>query len=99
VPAGTHAAAAVEVRSCGVAHARGIRLGEDIVARTLSFVESLPASGTASMQRDIAAGRPSELEEIVGAVIRLGDQKGVPTPTMDYIYASLPPQEVHARRV
>ena len=83
-----------------VANARSIQLREDVVARTLAFVEkSMPAGGTASMQRDIASGRPSELEEIVGAVIRLGDQRGVPTPTMDCVYASLLPQELRARGV
>jgi len=80
-----------------VAHARGIRLGEDVIPRTLAFVESLPASGTASMQRDIVDGRRSELEEIIGAVIRLGDQSGVSTPTMHCVYASLLPQELRAR--
>jgi len=80
-----------------VAHARGIRLGDDVIPGTLAFVDSLPASGTASMQRDIVEGRPSELEEIIGAVVRLGDQKGVPTPTMDCVYASLLPQELRAR--
>jgi len=80
-----------------VAHALGIRLRENVVNRTLAFVESLPPRGTASMQRDITDGKRSELEEIVGAVVRLGDQKGVPTPTMDYVYASLLPQELRAR--
>jgi hypothetical protein len=80
-----------------VARARGIRLGEDVIPRTLAFVESLPASGTASMQRDIVDGRPSELEEIIGAVVRLGDQIGVPTPTTDCVYASLLLQELRAR--
>jgi 2-dehydropantoate 2-reductase len=80
-----------------VAHARGIRLGEDLILRTLAFVESLPAIGTASMQRDIVDGRQSELEEIIGAVVRLGDQRGVSTPTMDCVYASLLPQELRAR--
>jgi 2-dehydropantoate 2-reductase len=47
-----------------VARARGVQLGEDLVARTSAFVESMPAGGTSSMQRDIAGGRPSELEEI-----------------------------------
>jgi 2-dehydropantoate 2-reductase len=80
-----------------VAHARGIRLGEDVIPRTLAFVESLPASETASMQRDIVDGRRSELEYIIGAVVRLGDQTGVSTPTMDCVYASLLPQELRAR--
>jgi len=81
-----------------VADARGIQLGEDVIARTLAFVESVPASGTASMQRDIADGKPSELEQIIGAIVRLGDQRGVPTPTMECVYASLLPQELRARK-
>lgn len=80
-----------------VAHSRGIDLSEDVVSRTLSFVDASPAAGTASMQRDMAAGRPSELEAIIGAVVRFGDQAGVPTPAMDYVYASLLPQESRAR--
>lgn len=80
-----------------VAHARGIRLGDDVIPRTLAFVDSLPARGTASMQRDIAEGKRSELEEIIGAVVRLGDQRGVRTPMMECIYASLLPQERRAR--
>lgn len=80
-----------------VAHAWGIQLKEDVVARTLALVNSFPASGTASMQRDIAGGKPSELDAIVGAVVRLGDQKGVPTPTMDSVYGSLLPQEIRVR--
>ena len=82
-----------------VARARNIRLDEDVVPRTLAFVDSLPTAGTASMQRDITAGKPSELEAIVGAVVRFGDSLGVPTPTMNYVYASLLPQEWHARGI
>jgi 2-dehydropantoate 2-reductase len=81
-----------------IARIRGIHLTEDAVSRALTFVDSSPGDGTASMQRDIAAGRPSELEAIVGAVVRFGDQAGVPTPAMDYVYASLLPQENRARR-
>ena len=33
------------------------------------------------MQRDIIEGRPSELESQGGAVLRLGADAGVPTPT------------------
>ena len=36
--------------------------------KTLSFLDSLPPSGTASMQRDIMEGRPSELEAQTEAV-------------------------------
>jgi 2-dehydropantoate 2-reductase len=33
-----------------------------------------------SMQKDLAAGRPLELEAIAGPILRLGKQHGVPTP-------------------
>ena len=84
-----------EVRA--VAVGRGVRLADDVVARTLDFVETLPADGTASMQRDIADGKPSELEAIIGAIVRNGDQAGIATPAADFIYASLLPQEHRAR--
>jgi 2-dehydropantoate 2-reductase len=80
-----------------VARAQGVRLPAESVPRTLAFIDTLPAAGTASMQRDIAAERPSELEAILGAAIRMGDRTGVPTPALDDVYASLLPQELRAR--
>ena len=79
-----------------LASARGIRLRENIVADTMAFLDSLPASGTASLQRDIAAGRPSELDAWNGAVVRLGRETGVTTPVNDFIYGSLLPLEKRA---
>lgn len=84
-----------EVAAAG--RSRGVQLGADIVSRTLAFVDSIPAGSTASMQRDIANGKPSELEAIVGAVCRFGEANRVPTPAMQYVYASLLPQEQRAR--
>ena len=80
-----------------VARARGINVSSDYVTRTMAFVDTLPASGTASMQRDIADGKPSELEAIIGSVVRFGREAGVATEVTDYIYASLLPQERRAR--
>jgi 2-dehydropantoate 2-reductase len=80
-----------------VARARGVYLTEDVINRTQSFVAGMPHDATTSMQRDIIEGRPSELEAIVGAITRLGREKKVPTPGMDYVYASLLPQEKRAR--
>jgi 2-dehydropantoate 2-reductase len=80
-----------------VGRSRGVQLSADIVSRTLAFVDSIPAGATASMQRDIADGKPSELEAIIGAVVRFGHSSGVPTPAMQYVYASLLPQEDRAR--
>ena len=80
-----------------MAHGQGIALAGDAVARTFAFLDTIPAGGTASMQRDVMDGKPSELEAIIGAVVRFGEQGGVPTPAMRYCYAGLLPQEQRAR--
>ena len=79
-----------------VAQARDILLPKDVVDKTLTFMDSLPPSGTASMQRDIMEGRPSELEAQNGAVVRLGQAAGVATPLNTFIYHSLLPMELKA---
>lgn len=80
-----------------VARARGLPLAGDVVPRTLAFVDTLPPEGTASMQRDIAEGKPSELEAWSGAALRLGRAAGVPTPVHETIYQALLPLELRAR--
>jgi len=81
-----------------VARARGVALAADAVARTLARYDELPAEATASMQRDVAAGRPSELHEQTGAVVRLGEAAGANVPVHRFLYAALLPQEAAARR-
>jgi 2-dehydropantoate 2-reductase len=80
-----------------VAYGLGIALPRETVAKTMAFIDGLPTSGTASMQRDVLAGRPSELESQNGAVVRLGHEAGVDTPVHSFIYRSLLPQELRAR--
>ena len=78
-----------------VARARGVNLPPDAVAKGMAAVDNAPSESTASMQRDIMNGRPSELEAHNGAVVRL--RGGVSTPTHQFIYHSLLPMEHHAR--
>ncbi len=80
-----------------VALARDIGLPKDVVGKTLAFLDSLPPSGTASMQRDIMEGRPSELEAQNGAAVRLGQEVGVATPLNSFIYNSLLPMALRVR--
>lgn len=80
-----------------VARARKIALPEDIVGQTMAVVDGLPPEGTASMQRDIMEGRPSELASQNGAVMRLGQEVEVATPMHSFIYHSLLPLELRAR--
>jgi 2-dehydropantoate 2-reductase len=80
-----------------VAQASNIDLPEGIIDKAMSVLDKAPAGGTTSLQRDIIAGRPSELDAWTGAVSRLGSQKDVPTPLHSFIYHSLLPQEMRAR--
>lgn len=80
-----------------VARALKVNLPDEIAAHTINFIDNLPADVTASMQRDIIAGKPSELGSQNGALVRMGLETGVPTPTNAFIYHSLLPQELQAR--
>ncbi|MEQ5802788.1 2-dehydropantoate 2-reductase [Halomonas sp. H10-9-1] len=88
---------AILAEIAAVARARGIALPADAEARALHFIDALPAASTASMQRDIMDGRPSELESQNGAVVRLGREAGVATPVNALIHAALLPQECKVR--
>ena len=81
----------------GLARACGVPVADESVANTMKFVDSLPPAGTASMQRDLVAGRPSELEAQSGAVVRLGRARNFPTPVHEFVYSALLPGELRAR--
>ena len=80
-----------------VARARGVQVGEEAIEQALAGIDSSPEQATASMQRDIIAGCPSELESQIGVVVRLGHLAGVEVPLHTFLYASLLPQERKAR--
>ena len=80
-----------------VARARRVALADGSVEKTMALLDSLVPSGTTSLQRDIAAGRPSELDAWNGAVLRLGQESGVATPLNQFIYDGLLPWELRAR--
>jgi len=80
-----------------LAHARGVKLPPDSVATVMAAVDALPEDATSSMQRDIAAGKPSELEAQNGAVVRMALESGVEVPTHALIYQTLRPLEEKAR--
>lgn len=80
-----------------VARATGVDIAENSVESTINFMDQAPPQGSASMQRDIMEGRPSELNEQCGAVVRYGEKSGVKTPVNSFIYSSLLPLEHKAR--
>lgn len=74
-----------------VAQARGIDLGPDAIERTWSHYDGLPAPSTSSLQRDVMAGRQSELDAQIGAVVRMARELGVDAPVSETLYALLVP--------
>jgi 2-dehydropantoate 2-reductase len=80
-----------------LAAARGVELPADVVDEAMRRVDALPGDARASMHRDVVEGRPSELHELIGAVVRLGRELGVATPVSAELYAQLAPLEAKAR--
>lgn len=80
-----------------VAAARDIALPEEALQIILTMYDGLVPQSTASLQRDVMDGRPSELEAQIGAVVRFGQEAGVATPQHTFIYRSLLPMELRAR--
>jgi 2-dehydropantoate 2-reductase len=80
-----------------VATAHGINLSLEWITDIMAAIDRYPPQNIPSLQRDIMAGRPSELEAQIGAVVHLGKMHNIPTPLYTFIYFSLLPQEALAR--
>jgi 2-dehydropantoate 2-reductase len=63
--------------TCAVATADGVPLRP---TEQWAIIEAMPETLTTSTARDVAAGRPSELDAITGSVLRAGARLGVATP-------------------
>ena len=74
-----------------VAAAQGITFSQDPVEAWLARIPDLPASYRASMAEDLAQGKCLELSHLSGAVVRLGQASGTPTPIHDVILRALSP--------
>jgi 2-dehydropantoate 2-reductase len=81
----SRAARAVMVEAEAVAARLGIELPISIDQR-MAGAEKVGDHKT-SMLQDFEAGRPMELEAVVGAVVELGDRLGVETPATRAVYA------------
>ncbi|HUJ85270.1 MAG TPA: 2-dehydropantoate 2-reductase [Burkholderiales bacterium] len=80
-----------------VGAARGHALSADLKGELWRYYDGLPEGATASMQRDIMAARPSELDAWNGAVVRFGAEAGIETPVQRFTYHALLPMERRAR--
>ena len=74
--------------ACEVALAEGAEVD---VAEILKTASRLGDGFGTSMQRDVAAGRPTELEALAGPIQRGGGRHGIATPATDELRARLLP--------
>ncbi len=87
-----------EIRDCfaglireisDLADAMGLGFGEDIVTRNLQITDESDPAVTTSMQKDVAAGRKSEVDGLIYEVVRLGEKYGVKVPLYTMIAEEL----------
>ncbi len=80
-----------------VANAKNVPLTLEDIEVVFEIIRRQPPGTTASTQRDIMAGKPSELENFNGYIVTEGNRLGVPTPVNRFIYECLLPMENKAR--
>lgn len=80
-----------------VAHSKGIHLPENTIENTFAAINRQAYETTASTQRDIMEGKPSELENFNGFIVKEGKRLGIATPVNEMIYELLLPLENKAR--
>jgi 2-dehydropantoate 2-reductase len=83
--------------SITVAHASGIHLSDAIVDEVQVATAALPPNAKSSMLEDLERGRPLELPWLSGAVVRIGQERGVDTPIHRFITTVLTPH-VHGHQ-
>ena len=77
--------------SLAVGRARGVELPASVMDEVLGMVRAMPPGAKSSMLEDLERGKPLELPWLSGAVVRLGSEVGVPTPTHALIETLLRP--------
>lgn len=68
-----------------LAVAMGVPFLVDIVATNLRILDTLNPEASTSMQRDVYAGKHSEIDGLIYEVVRMGQRYGVPVPTYEMV--------------
>ena len=68
-----------------LAVAMGVPFLIDIVTTNLQILDTLNPEASTSMQRDVYAGKASEVDGLIYEVVRMGQRYGVPTPTYEMV--------------
>lgn len=83
--------------TAAVARAHGVEFTPAEMESATNFSIKIRPGITASMHKDVLAGRRLEIDALSGAVVRMGHAKGIPTPVHLTIYAGLKPLDLAAQ--
>ena len=72
-----------------VAQAEGVNVTEDDLSQMAALIASLDPDGMPSMAQDRINGKPTEVEEFSGTVIRLAEKHGILVPQNRWLYARI----------
>ncbi len=79
-----------------VARAEGVDVTEADLTQMAELIASLDHEGLPSMAQDRINGKPTEVEEFAGTIIRLAERHGILVPTNRWLYARI--RELEAAR-
>jgi 2-dehydropantoate 2-reductase len=96
VPGGDQLGPRIAAESAAVSAAAGHPVPPQTIANISAFVTRPGSTDTASLYRDLAAGQPTEAEQILGDLTARARTFGVPTPLLDLATAAL---RVHEQRL
>ena len=74
-----------------VARAEGVGVPPDVVGQKMRYLDNVAPAMRSSMMMDVVAGRPTEVEALIGAIVRRGRRAGIATPVMETLYGILKP--------
>jgi 2-dehydropantoate 2-reductase len=83
--------AAAEIEA--IARHEGVPVAADVREQKRRYLDNSPPGMKTSMMVDIVAGRPLELEALLGTIVRRGRAAGIPTPVTAALYGVLKPLE------
>jgi 2-dehydropantoate 2-reductase len=76
-----------EVRGIGLAE--GVPIDEGLSDFVVQGIQTTDPAGRSSLYRDLVDGRDSEIEVLLGDLVRRADALGVPVPAMRTVYATV----------
>ena len=72
-----------------LAEAMGVPFQKDMAEVNLKILSNLAPEATTSMQRDIMAGKQSEIDGLVYEVVRMGEEYHGPVPAYEKVAEKL----------